>query len=433
MLLDTLLIYSKWLNTILKSNLSLGKKKPAGTNTKTLFIVASHLPPNSGGGVFRALSFIRYAIENNWSTKAFSLDYKIENQDAGNFLIRQIQDPTCLERIELNRLKPSWSLTPRIDGGFNNCLNMFGHVIRTSATRPDMILSTGPSFHTFLTGFYLSKYYQCKLTLDYRDEWTLCPFSWVEKDQLNRFFEKICCRHASKIIFTTQSHLDNHTKHFPDIDPDKKVVISNGYEDGDLSVLPFNQATPTHAFTLSFIGNLTAHSLPNHFLHDLEKIFSKYPDLADKIDLVFAGNKSKDAIEAINSFPYKKSVISLDHMPKNQALELMHRSDALLILAGEGMKSYIPGKLFDYVAAKKPILYFGEQGEVTSIINQLGIGFSVAPGNIDTLGAHLLCLLRKEFSIDDDAVKEWLKSHTRRALAKKLFNELDSLLEARNQ
>jgi hypothetical protein len=433
MFLDTLLVYSKWLNTIAESNLSLGQKKTASIGNKTLFLIASHLPPNSGGGVFRPLSFIRYSSENNWSSKAFSLDYKVENQDAGNFLIRQIPDPSCLERIELNRLKPSWSLTPRIDGGFNNCLNMFRHVIRTSATRPDIILSTGPSFHTFLTGFYLSKYYQCKLVLDYRDEWTLCPFSWVEKDQLNRFFEKKCCLQASKIIFTTKSHLDNHTKHFPDIDPRKKLVISNGYEDGDLSVLSFNKVAPPHTFTLSFVGNLTAHSLPNHFLRDLEEIFSKYPDLADKINFVFAGNKSRDAIEAINSFPYKKSVISLNHMPKHQALELIGQSDALLILAGEGMKSYIPGKLFDYVAAKKPILYYGEQGEVTSIINQLGIGVSVTPGDTGTLGKHLLSLLKKGLSVKDDAVDEWLKSHTRRALAKKLFDELDSLLEARNQ
>lgn len=421
MITDTLKLYRNWFKATLLCYTMPAKKHH---NEKSFVLIASHLPPNSGGGVFRPLSFLQNAPSNEWACDAFCLDYKVENFDAGNFLAQKIpKESTSVTRVRLNQLKPSWLLSPRIDGGFNNALNLFFAVINKIKYKPHIIFATGPSFSSFLTGYYLSKYYRSPLILDYRDEWTLCPFSWIEKDQLNKYFERKCCSHARKILFTTKSHLVNHSDAFPDIPAEKRIVIANGYEAGDfITNENIEQIEKNKKFVLSFIGNLSQHSSPEVFLKNLELSLEIEPTLSENIEIIFAGNKSPDALSLIENFKFNEIIKTVNHLAKNEAVSLMTQSDALLILAGKGMSSYIPGKLFDYLAAKKPILYYGEMGEATAIINSLNAGYAVSPDNGNDLSLAIRKLINKDLIIDEVKVNDWLKSFDRSFLANKLFN-----------
>lgn len=421
MIIDTIKLYIKWLHVAYKCRLTTHME---GTNKRSFLLIASHLPPNSGGGVFRPLSFLQNAPTNEWACDAFCLDYKVENFDAGNFLAQKIpKESTSVTRARLNQLKPSWLLSPRIDGGFNNALNVFFAVIDKIKYKPHIIFATGPSFSSFLTGYYLSKYYRSPLILDYRDEWTLCPFSWIEKDQLNKYFERKCCSHASKILFTTKSHLVNHSNAFPDIPAEKRIVIANGYEAGDfITNENIDRRGPNKKFVLSFIGNLSQHSSPEVFLKNLELVLEVDPSLSKKIEIIFAGNKSPDALSLIENFKFNEIIKTINHLAKNEAISLMTQSDALLILAGKGMNSYIPGKLFDYLAAKKPILYYGEKSEATAIINSLNAGYAVSQDNANDLSLAIRKLINKDLIIDEVKINDWLKSYDRSFLANKLFS-----------
>ncbi len=430
MIKDTARLYANWLKVITQSHLSAFKKQTRHKH-KSLLLIASHLPPNSGGGVFRPLSFLKNAPANQWACEAFALDFPVDNPEAGKLLLKSIPSQIPVTRIPLNSLTPSWALSPRIDGGFNNSLNMFQAVIQQASSKPDVVLATGPSFNSFLSGYYLSKFFRSPLVLDYRDEWTLCPFSWIEKDQMNLFFEKKCCQHAKKIIFTTQTHLERHQQKFPEIPAGRRIVIANGFEESDFIDITNTTPRKNNYFTLSFIGNLGQHALPDKFLHHLEELLTESPELINRLRIVFAGNKSEKASVLLNNFKFPQVIEQFDHMSKSEAVRMMNQSDALLILAGQGMSSYIPGKLFDYLASKKPILFFGETGEASNIINQLNAGLVVEPGNHTLFNQHITDLINKTVMVDKVCIDNWLPLYSRKALAETLFNTLNQLIEKR--
>lgn len=422
MIKDTLETYIKWAYVSFHSSFC---KRSVDNSGNRLFLIASHLPPNSGGGVFRPLSFIENAEENGWDCIAYTIDnISIENK-SGQYLLSKIKK-NIINRVKCNKSNASWRFSPRIDGGFNNALNIYESAVKYNDS-PSVILCTGPSFCTFLTGLYLKKFFQAKLVLDYRDEWSLCPFSWVDNTQLNSYFERKCCEQADKIIFTTKSHLEHHTKTFSHIDPNKRIIIPNGYEEADVPAA--NYECSNEKYTISFLGYLGSHSLPNNFLVDLEYIIDKNPSLENKISIVFIGNKCEQAINAFNDFPYKRVIRSYDHVSKQDAMKMMKQSNALLILAGDNMEGYIPGKLFDYLACKKPIIYYGVNGEASQIINYLESGICVLPKDFNSLFDGINALINGGFNISNFKVQNWLKSHTRKELAKLFYNELNQLVD----
>ena len=58
-------------------------------------------------------------------------------------------------------------------------------------------------------------------------------------------------------------------------------------------------------------------------------------------------------------------------------MQYLMESDILLLINGEADYNniFIPGKLFDYLAVRKPILFIGK-GQPVDIINELNIGES---------------------------------------------------------
>ena len=57
-------------------------------------------------------------------------------------------------------------------------------------------------------------------------------------------------------------------------------------------------------------------------------------------------------------------------------MQYLQQSDILLLVNGtkEESKIFIPGKLFDYMAAKKPILFIGE-GQPAEIVKYVNAGY----------------------------------------------------------
>jgi len=424
-LLDTIKVYFGFLVLFLKSCFFVTKTTQ---KQKRLFVVTTHLPPNSGGGVFRPFSFLKNAKSNGWGCHAFCFDHRVDNIKAGEYLLNQLEDKRVLHRIKLSELKPSWKLTPRIDGGLVNSLKMANSILKLGLEVPSVILASGPQFNSFITGYFLARTFRAKLVLDYRDEWSLCPFEWVEKSKFDQIVERYLCSKADKIIFTTQSHLQNHQSHFGNVAIDKRIVLANGYDESDLASCMVSN-TENKYFTLSFIGVLGDHSLPKEFISALGVLLESNPQLKKVLRVQFIGNKSAQAESILNNFKFQKNIKIIGHVAKIEALNLMSESDALLVLAGKGMKDYIPGKLFDYLSLKKPILYFGEQGEASAIVDSLEAGFSISDGDLQGLADCLNKLAQKELVIDESKIDMWIKNYTRSHLANKLYKELTGLIE----
>ena len=75
-------------------------------------------------------------------------------------------------------------------------------------------------------------------------------------------------------------------------------------------------------------------------------------------------------------------------MKYEECVDLLHRSNVLLLFA-QGQPLQIPTKLYDYIAVKKPILVFAEDGASADLAKRLPSARLVGSSDRECLEAEL--------------------------------------------
>jgi glycosyltransferase involved in cell wall biosynthesis len=86
----------------------------------------------------------------------------------------------------------------------------------------------------------------------------------------------------------------------------------------------------------------------------------------------------------------------IDYLPRSESLRLQRDSEALLLLVpdadGRG-RGVLSGKVFEYIAAGRPILaVVPPDGAAAELIRETGVGVVVAPDDVDGIRAALVDL-----------------------------------------
>jgi glycosyltransferase involved in cell wall biosynthesis len=350
--------------------------------------------------------------------------------------LRFVPKEVALWRLKDTNRHPSYLWSPRISGGFDNALRIFSvgkKVLHDDP--PATILATGPPFHSFVAAYYLARYFRSKLVLDYRDEWTECPFDFVHLGNADRKWEMTCLQHADLVFFTTDSQRSHQLASFPFLDPQKCRVIPNGWEPDDFVNRSIDQdgkeqdvQRDVRKLSVSYIGTLGKHSLPGKFLRGVETILRRREDLRNSLEFRFVGQADTAASREVEGFPYKDNIRLIHHVPKDIANRMMEDSNALLLLNNEQLSRYIPGKIYDYLASGTPILVFGNGGEIGSLVTKLQRGFVVDENDVDALENILDTIVSYNIKMErDDKFNEWLSLHTRKKLTEKMLMDIENL------
>ena len=164
---------------------------------RSMLLFVWEFPPQVTGGVYRPASWAKYAADANWTVSVLCSEASCTPSLAGVYLERSIPHEVQIHRIADRSEGPHpWPL-PRIDGGLRNALAVYEAAQPLMQTnRPGVLVASGPPFHNFVAAAWLAEQYGWPLVLDYRDEWTASPFTFVLKDQANLKHEKHCLRRA---------------------------------------------------------------------------------------------------------------------------------------------------------------------------------------------------------------------------------------------
>ena len=99
---------------------------------------------------------------------------------------------------------------------------------------------------------------------------------------------------------------------------------------------------------------------------DLEQLtLHVYCDAGDSARLLAEDLEGTDAAVA-------KRVQRHDYLDWTEALRTMHAMDALLLVNGSTQEDavFVPGKLYDYLMARRPILFLGYPGDASGIVKE---------------------------------------------------------------
>jgi glycosyltransferase involved in cell wall biosynthesis len=165
------------------------------------------------------------------------------------------------------------------------------------------------------------------------------------------------------------------------------VTIENGSDFDDFEGMEY---TPGERFRITHTGAFFGQRDPKPFLRALAE------SGLDDVDVRFVGGFPAADREYAESLGLGDRVESITFVPRRRSLELQRDSEALLLIAadagGRGT-GVIPGKVFEYIAAGRPILAaVPPGGAAAQLIEDVGAGVVASADDVDALRAALLDL-----------------------------------------
>ncbi len=287
----------------------------------------------------------------------------------------------------------------------------------------ETIITTGPPHSVHLIGLHLKDKNKVKWVADFRDPWTSIGYHKKLKltnnsSKKHKKLEALVLNTADKIIVTSAT-----TKtEFQALTQKPISVITNGF-DSDYN----GNAILDNQFTISHIGSLLTGRNPENLWRVLAQLIKENVAFENAISLKFIGLVSADVLDTIYSYGLQPYVSLTAYVSHDEAILLQQKSQLLLLAeidSGE-TKGIIPGKLFEYMAAKRPILAIGpEDWDVEKIITETKTGKTFGYKEEVELKKQLQQWFQDykigQLTIASDNVD----AYSRKALTKKLVKEL---------
>jgi len=218
---------------------------------------------------------------------------------------------------------------------------------------------------------------------DFRDPWTLNAYAQKGKMKnillkIEKFMEKRVYRNSSAVLANTKANRKNLLDAFPWLKADKVIYLPNGWEEFPEkvhSVPKDNLLTIVHAGT--FYPRFKPYALFQALAAWREgRQPPNIPPLGKDIRIILLGSRDAETRQVVKDLGIEDWVEFKPWVPLEEARRMMCSAGLLWTSLGTGKESatYVPSKLFEYIAAGKPILGFFHEGDAADLIRDTGTG-----------------------------------------------------------
>jgi len=254
----------------------------------------------------------------------------------------------------------------------------------------DVVLTTSPPGSVHMIGAAVKRATGAKWVADLRDSIVRHPHRSTEglgalaKEKARAGIAQLVARQADAVVTAA----DAITEETRSLSPRGRLVtIANGSDFDDFAGLQYRR---TERFRLTHTGSFFGHRDPKPFLRALQAA-----GLED-VTVRFVGDFRPADREFLESLELGDRVELVEYVPRRESLRLQRESDALLLLipeAGGRGRGILSGKVFEYLAAERPILALvPPDGAAAQLIRDTGAGVVAAPEDEDAIRAALVSL-----------------------------------------
>lgn len=294
----------------------------------------------------------------------------------------------------------------------------------------DTIITTGPPHSLHLIGLQL----KAKITretfrwiADFRDPWTTIGYHdklkmTAKTKQKHKDLERKVLTSADAVVVTSPTT----KKEFSVITKQPINVITNGFDTEQQE----NIKTP-HRFILSHIGSLLSDRNPIVLWKVLSKLVNTHELFKNSFKLQLAGKISQEVIEAIEAHGLNDYLENVGYVSHQDAIQLQREAAVLLLIEIDAKitKGIIPGKVFEYLSAQRPILGIGpKDADVGEIITSTNSGHYITYNEEERLEQLILQLFENYTSPDWNDRGDAISKYHR----KELTSELAILIKNRS-
>lgn len=374
-----------------------------------VLILTYYWPPAGGAGVQRWLKHCRYLRDFGWEP----LVYTASNPDlsvADEGLHRDVPDGI---EVWSTRVKEPYDLYRRLtgapekapvghgfSGGSKGWKQRMGMWVRANLFIPDakmlwikpsvsflerkltsnpvdLIISTGPPHTMHMIAMQLQHRTGIRWLADFRDPWTNNDFynrlpltKWADKQ--HRKLEEKVLRSADAVVTVSPTW----AKEFTQLADRKVEVVTNGYDEQDMTK---KNSVDKERFIIHHIGSMYEDRNPAALWQALAELSDEDDTFRSLLRIKLTGNTEASVVESIHRYGLGEQLDASPYQAHEKVTSEMGSAAILLLLLNDSpdIEGRIPGKLFEYLAARRPILCIGSKtGDSATIIRETGAGTS---------------------------------------------------------
>ena len=438
---------------------------------KKVLVVAYYFPPMGGAGTQRSAKFVKYLPELGWEPvvvtgKAegyevsrefqFDGDLKVEADSYGAKVYR-IRDPFPKALRNRRFFKYLWMLryqdlweaqVPWSRAAAARCLRI------AQSEQVDAVYTSLAPFSAAIVGHRLKTRLGIPWIADLRDLWTEEALRiWPTKMHYDweRRLERRLLSAADRIVANTELSRRRLVDHLR-VDEGRVSVVTNGFDSEDFEDV--SAAADPERFVLTHVGTFRDHTRratplaaplyvpaladesvrsPLYILQAVRRLLQRFPDLESKLCVRLVGYLSPVNRELVEAFGLEEIVQSTGYVGHRRVIAELVRSDALLLSQvtysdRERPVPFVPGKVYEYFAAGKPILALLPPGDARDLVVRSGVGFLPPCADPEAIADVLEEMIRRwekgDMGVKPD--KAFVARFERRALTKQLAEILGS-------
>ena len=250
------------------------------------------------------------------------------------------------------------------------------------------IITTGPPHSIHLIGLSLKQQFNVNWITDFRDPWTSIGYHKKLKltksaQKKHKDLESTVLNTADKIVVTSSTT----KQEFKQLTNKPIAVITNGFDGAPL------QTDLDTKFTISHIGSLLTDRNPQTLWKVLAELTEEHTAFAQQLQIQLVGVVGKEVLTSLVAYGLDNYTKELGYISHEEVLQLQPKSQVLLLLEIDSneTKGILPGKLFEYLNARRPILAIGpESWEAAAIVKETNSGIGLVSKEEEALKNVLL-------------------------------------------
>jgi glycosyltransferase involved in cell wall biosynthesis len=393
--------------------------------TKQVLFITYYWPPSGGAGVQRCLKFVKHLPEFGIRPTVITVSekegsYPILDETLAADIpagIRVIRTSTN-EPFEFYKKITGKKEIPY--GGFANdrgesLAQKFFKFLRGNLFIPDArlgwnkyaiqaaskllaeekfeaVITTSPPHSSQLIGLALKQKFGIRWIADVRDPWTdiyyykdLQHTAWAKKK--DAAYEREVIENCDALLVTSSDTKRLFLAKAPQVESAKIKVLPNGFDEEDFED---PSAPPADAFVITYTGTITETYNIEMFLKATAEVASRHADIPFR--LRFVGKISALIHQQIVGSGLEPVTEVIPFVPHSESVKYLLNSTILLMGIPDVENNFciLPGKLFEYLAANKPIICIGPlHSDADRIIDECGAGRVFHYAAFDLMVDHL--------------------------------------------
>ena len=366
-----------------------------------ILMIAYHYPPVAGSsGVHRTLKFTEYLPEFNWNPIVLTVNSRAyEHTSSGQ--LHQIPKSVLVKRAFA--LDTARHLAVR--GSYFTYMALpdrwvswwFSGVVSAlrliKQNRVKVIWSTYPISTAHLIALTVHKITGLPWIADFRDSMTeeTYPADKLQR-KVFRWIERHTVKNCTYAVFTTSGTKRMYAQRYPDIDDEKWVELSNGFDEESFqqAMIKINKRNINNNKKMILLHSgilYPSERDPTEFFSAISEIRKKDNLILCDVEIRLRATGHDDYIQTlINQYDIQDIVKLLPSLPYLDALEEMLLVDGLLLLQASNCNHQIPAKVYEYLRAYKPILALTDlTGDTAQLLKNAGVGIVTQLNNKDAI------------------------------------------------